>query len=76
MARTYLRVSSVTNAMRGKTLLERNGIRASVSRTLEEDGSNGCGYSVVVWSDPERSAQILRGAGIRVRGMKQGPDWI
>ena len=45
---TFLNVSSVTNAMRGQRLLESNGIRAIVSRALEPDGTNGCGYSIRV----------------------------
>lgn len=61
-------VSSVTNAMRGKSLLERNGIRAYVSRTIDENGNNGCGYSIAVQSNPDRAEQLLTSAGIRVRG--------
>ena len=61
-------VSSVTNAMRGKSLLERNGIRAYVSRTIDENGNNGCGYSIAAQSDPERAEQLLTSAGTRIRG--------
>lgn len=46
MSSTIFNVSSVTNAMKGKALLERNGIRAYVSRALDENGNNGCGYSI------------------------------
>ena len=68
-------VSSVTNAMRGKTLLEHNGIRAYVGRTIDADGNNGCGYSITVpeGTGAERAERLLKSAGIRIRS-KQWTD--
>lgn len=66
----YYNVSSITNAMRGKSLLERNGMSAYVHRAIEEDGSNGCGYSILVTGDPDRIENLLSSAGIRVRGRR------
>lgn len=64
----YFNVSSVTNAMRGKKLLEQNGIHGYINRTVDEEGSNGCGYSLLVSGDVERAEKLLTGAGIRIRG--------
>ena len=72
MSAMVFNVSSVTNAMRGKSLLERNGIHAYVSRTIDENGNNGCGYSVAAASEPERAEQLLLSAGIRIRGKYTG----
>ena len=58
--------------MRGKSILERNGIRAFVSRTVDDNGNNGCGYSVIVTADFERAERLLRSAGIRIRGSAEG----
>lgn len=58
--------------MRGKSLLERNGIRGFVSRRTDEGIKNGCGYCLIVASDYERSERLLRSAGIHVRGQQ----WI
>ena len=69
---TIFEVSSVTNAMRGKALLERNGIRAEVSRMIDKDGSNGCGYRLIVRGNAERAESLLRGAGIRLLNIHKG----
>lgn len=70
--RMIFNVSSVTNAMRGKDMLEHNGIRAFVSRTIDENGNNGCGYSIMVDRDADRAEQLLLSAGIRIRGKYAG----
>ena len=72
MENTYYHVSSVTNAMRGKSLLERNGIRAYVNRAQDETGNNGCGYSIMVTSQEQKAEELLLSAGIRIRGKRKG----
>jgi len=61
-------VSSVTNAMRGRSLLERNGLQASIERKLDPAGNNGCGYSLLVNTDPDRVIRLLKAGGIRIQG--------
>ena len=67
-------VSSVTNAMRGKSLLEHNGIRAYVGRTIDANGNNGCGYSITVSTEPEKAERLLTSAGIHIRSKQQQED--
>ena len=67
-----IQVSSVTAAMRGKKVLERNGIRSYMSRTTKDNGENGCGYSLVVYQSGDKAGQLLREAGITIRGIRQG----
>jgi len=67
-------VSSITNAMRGKEILEKNGIRAHISRLADENIKNGCGYCVFVYSDFDEAEEILRSSGIRIRGTKKMND--
>ncbi len=71
MNRVVFNVSSVTNAMRGKSLLERNGIRAYVGRSIDASGSNGCGYRITVAGDAERAERLLTSAGIRIRSRQE-----
>ena len=66
-----LHVSSVTNAMRGKALLERHGFTAHVQRAVDAQGNNGCGYSILISGNGDRAEQILQNAGIRVRGRRE-----
>lgn len=67
-------VSSVTNAIRGKELLDKNGIRAHISRLADENIKNGCGYCIFVSSDYERAESLLRSCGIRIRGARKMND--
>lgn len=74
MSRERYNVSSITNAMRGKTLLDRNGIRCHISRTVDVDVKNGCGYSIDVSSDFDRAQRILFSSGIHIRSKQRIED--
>jgi len=63
---TTLLVGSVTNAMRGRTLLMQNGISATVGRA-KPDARMGCGYVLTVAGDADRAVRLLDAAGIQVR---------
>ena len=64
---TTLNVSSVTNAMRGKSLLERHGISVHIQRAVDAGDNNGCGYRLLVRNDADRARAILKKVGIAVR---------
>lgn len=66
MANYYIHVGSVTNAMRGKQLLEEQGIRAYLHRALQPSAGDGCGYSLLVTGDVKHAEQVLRQRGVRV----------
>ncbi len=58
-------VGAVTNAMRGKSVLERGGVRAFIGR--DSDSETGCGYTLTVTGDQQRAQVLLQSAGIRFR---------
>lgn len=62
---TTIYVSSVTNAMRGKRLLENQGYTVHIQRSSHVTEDAGCGYSLLVRGG-DRAAQLLQRAGIRV----------
>lgn len=68
----YFQVSSITAAMRGKNVLDRNGIKSYIARAVHDDGKNGCGYSLMVNDNADRAEQLLRSSGIRIRGIHKG----
>ena len=74
MDSVYFNVSSITNAMRGKNLLERNGIHGYINRTVDEEGNNGCGYSLLVSGDTAKAESLLRAAGVRILGVIPAGD--
>lgn len=62
----YIHVGSITNAMRGRRLLEAEGIRAYMHRATHAEVSDGCGYSLLVTNQVERAVRILKDKGVRV----------
>ena len=66
MANYYIHVGSITNAMRGKALLEEQGIRAYLHRTSHPADGDGCGYSLLVTDSVNSAVQILQKRGVRV----------
>ncbi|MBQ9860215.1 MAG: DUF3343 domain-containing protein [Clostridia bacterium] len=72
MGNHYIHVGSITNAMRGKRLLEQQGIRSYVHRAGQPAAGDGCGYSLLVTGEAERAEQILRVSGVRVVRVSEG----
>lgn len=66
MGNQYIHVGSVTNAMRGKRLLEQHGIRAFIHRSSNPPKGDGCGYSLLITGDGGQAEKILRSHGVRV----------
>ncbi len=66
MANHYIHVGSITNAMRGKKLLEARGIRAYVHRASNPPEGDGCGYSLLVTDKISQAEAVLRKNGVRV----------
>lgn len=66
MANHYIHVGSVTNAMRGKHLLEEQGIRTYLHRTVRPADGDGCGYSLLVQDEVKKAEQILRRRGVQI----------
>ena len=63
---TTIYVSSVTNAMRGKRLLEGQGYTVHMQRASHTNDNNGCGYSLLVRGNGRQAEEQLRQSGIRV----------
>ena len=72
MGNHYIHVGSITNAMRGKRLLEQQGIRSYVHRATQPTAGDGCGYSLLVMGEATRAEQVLRGSGVRVVRVSEG----
>lgn len=69
---TTLYVSSVTHAMRGRKLLEQQGITVVMKRSFNNNENNGCGYSLSVNGNAKNAEQLLQKAGIRVLRVEHG----
>ncbi len=72
MANVYIHVGSITNAMRGKRLLEAKGMRAFVHRASNPPEGDGCGYSLLVTEKADAAQRLLKNGGVRIVRVSEG----
>lgn len=68
MSKKGIKVGSVTYAMKGRDLLQKNGYKAYLTRNPHPDDDDGCGYVIYVNDIDRRCFDILKRGGIRVHG--------
>lgn len=59
MKQVFFYVPTITQAMRGKSVLLNAGIRAFVSRNSDMRAGEGCSYSIAVVGDDRRAQTLL-----------------
>ena len=67
---TLYAIGSINDAMRGKRLLEKYGIRAYIQK-LSSDAENGCVYGLAVTSSVPQAASVLKQGGVAVREVRE-----
>ncbi len=73
MSLTIFGVGSITNAIRGKNLLQQQGIRAYIQR--KQDMQNGCGYRLAIYDKGEEARAILERNNVRImRVIRDGEE--
>ncbi len=68
MGKAYIKVNSVTHAIKAKDVLNANGIRAQITRNSNNGKNESCGYLVTVDADITRAETILHGHHIKTQG--------
>ena len=68
MGKNYIKVNSVTHAIKAKDILSANGFHAYIKRYDKAGRKDGCGYQVVTDGDITRAAAILRNNHIKFSG--------
>lgn len=64
----FITFRSVTFAQRGEQVLNKAGIRCTLQRTPRWMESQGCGYSLRIWTaDVMASVELLREEGVAMR---------
>lgn len=67
MQKAFIRLSSVTYAIRAQKLLEQRGIRATIKKITRSLQISGCGYGLEINAgDLEAAANLIASAGIRI----------
>lgn len=69
MSKKGIKVTSVTYAMKGRDMLQKNGYKAYLTRNPHPDEDDGCGYVIYVNNMDKRCLDILKNGGIKVRGL-------
>lgn len=68
MNKWFIKVNSITTALRAKELMIYNGYRVSMKRAENALSEQGCGYILVSSGDIERAEMLLKNSGIKVTG--------
>lgn len=67
----YIKVGSITNAQRARSLLMRDSIQLQIIRTQDPKPGDGCGYAIKInEADKDKAFSILERNSIRVLGEK------
>lgn len=67
MSKKGIKVGSVTYAMKGRDLLQKNGYKAYLTRNPHPEDDEGCGYVIYVNNMDKRCVEILKRNGIAVK---------
>ena len=68
MSKKGIKVASVTYAMKGRNLLQKNGYKAYLTRNPSPEENEGCGYVIYVNDIDQRCFSLLNKNGIKVLG--------
>lgn len=68
MGKAYIKISSVTHAMKAKDVLNTSGIRAQIMRNSNSGNNESCGYMVTVDSDITAAVNVLQRHHIKIHG--------
>lgn len=67
----YLSTESLTSAMRGYRILNRKGISARVEKTVMATSRRGCGFAIVIYTEPHKAVKILEENNIKVLSVRE-----
>ena len=59
MNKELIYIGSVTQAMKGRDLLKKNGIAAHIERSAVDLDTGGCGYSIMVVDENRAKAELI-----------------
>lgn len=68
MSKKGIKVTSVTYAMKGRDLLQKNGYKAYLTRNPHPEDDEGCGYVIYVNDLDKKCYEILKRNKIKVTG--------
>lgn len=72
MSRQFIMVSSITYAMKAKSILKEKGIYVDIVKSPKYSKQAKCSYSLVLYKDAEKAVSLLKENGIEILGITEG----
>lgn len=72
MSRQLIMVSSITYAMKAKSILKNKGIYVDISKTSKHSVQQGCGYGLILSKNVDKAVKILKENGIDILDITDG----
>lgn len=69
MSKQMIMVSSITYAIKAKSLLRNNGIYVDIIKTSKYKDQHGCGYSLIINKNLDKAISILNKNNIKILGI-------
>ncbi len=67
----YIKIGSITNAQRGRSLLRANSMNVQIRRLENPGPGEGCGYVLALEGDADKAMHLLQKNGLRVLGVER-----
>lgn len=74
MSRQFIMVSSITYAMKAKSILRNNGIYVDIVKTQKYSNKARCSYSLVLYRNLQKAIQLLKDSGIEILEITEGEE--
>lgn len=74
MSRQLIIVSSITYAMKAKSILKSKGIYVDITKTSKYSVQQGCGYALILSKNVEQAIEILKNNNINILGVVDGGE--
>ncbi len=76
MSKKGIKVGSVTYAMKGRDLLQKNGYKAYLTRNPHPEEDEGCGYVIYVMNPDKKCFELLKRNNVKVKGVVDLGDFL
>lgn len=72
MSRQFIMVSSITYAMKAKSILKNNGIYVDIVKSQKYSNKSRCSYSLVLYRNLQKAVELLKDSGIEILEITEG----
>lgn len=72
MSRQFIMVSSITYAMKAKSILKNNGIYVDIVKSQKYSNKARCSYSLVLYRNLQKAVELLKDSGIEILEITEG----